>query len=140
MPAAIRAYCQKTGQPVPADEGSVLRCALESVAMKARWVFRMCEELVGQRIQTIHIVGGGVQNRLLCQWIADACARPVLAGPVEATATGNLMMQAVASGHVGSIAQARQIIRESFPIEEYEPQNTAAWAEAFERFEKLVGQ
>ncbi|MCS7305787.1 MAG: rhamnulokinase [Thermoguttaceae bacterium] len=140
MPEAIRDFCRKTGQPEPADEGSVLRCALESVALKARWVFRMCEQLAGQRIEKIHIVGGGVQNRLLCQWIADACNRPVLAGPVEATATGNLMMQAVASGHVGTIAEAREIIRRSFPMDEYEPQNTAAWDEAFSRFEKLIGQ
>lgn len=137
MPEAIRAFCRKTGQVEPTDEGSVLRCALESVALKARKVFRMCEELVGRRIEKIHIVGGGTQNRLLCQWIADACDRPVLAGPVEATATGNLMAQAVAAGRIGSIADAREIIRQSFPMHEYLPQNPAAWEAAFARFEKM---
>ncbi len=100
MPEAIRAFCRKTGQPVPEDNGAVVRCALESVAMKFRQVLGMCEELSGGRIETIHIVGGGTKNRQLCQFAADACGRRVVAGPVEATATGNLMMQAVAAGDV----------------------------------------
>ena len=79
-------------------------------------------------------VGGGTQNRQLCQAAADACARRVVAGPVEATAIGNVMMQAVAAGDVGSIAQAREAIRNSFAVDEYEPQNTAAWDEAYGRF------
>ena len=134
MPEAIRAFCRKTGQPVPEDEGAVLRCALESIAMKFRQVLGMCEELGGGRIETIHIVGGGTRNRQLCQAAADACGRRVVAGPVEATATGNVMMQAVAAGDVGSIAEAREVIRRSFAVEEYEPQNTAAWDEAYTRF------
>jgi len=134
MPEAIRQFARNTGQTVPDDEGAVLRCALDSIAMKFRHVLGMCEELCGGRIQTIHIVGGGTQNRQLCQAAADACGRRVLAGPVEATATGNLMMQAVAAGDVGSIAEAREVIRRSFAVEEYEPQNTAAWDEAYERF------
>jgi len=138
MPDAIRAYCQKTGQTVPADEGAVLRCALESLAMKFRQVLAMCEGLAGGRIDTIHIVGGGTQNRQLCQAAADACGRRVLAGPIEATATGNIMMQAVAAGDVGSIAEARDCIRRSFEVEEYRPQNAAAWDEAFGRFQKIV--
>ena len=101
MPEAIRRFCQQTGQAVPADEGAVLRCALESIAMKFRQVLGMCEELAGGRIETIHIVGGGTQNRQLCQAAADACGRRVVAGPVEATAIGNVMMQAVAAGDVG---------------------------------------
>ena len=138
MPEAIRQFCRNTGQTVPDDEGAVLRCALESIAMKFRHVLGMCEELAGGRIETIHIVGGGTQNRQLCQAAADACARRVVAGPVEATATGNLMMQAVAAGDVGSIAQAREVIRNSFAVEEYEPQNTAAWDEAYEKFLEVV--
>jgi rhamnulokinase len=138
MPAAIRAFCQRTGQPAPADEGAVLRCALDSIAMKFRHVLGMCEELAGGRIETIHIVGGGTQNRLLCQAGADASGRRVVAGPIEATAIGNVMMQAVATGDVGSIAEAREVIRRSFEVEEYEPKNTAAWDEAFERFLKVL--
>jgi len=133
MPSAIRGFCRKTGQPIPGDEGAVLRCALESLAMKFRHVLAMCESLSGGRMETIHIVGGGTRNRQLCQAAADACGRPVVAGPVEATAIGNIMMQAVAAGEVGSIAEAREVIRRSFPVETYEPHNTAAWNEGYER-------
>ena len=105
--------------------------------MKFRQVLGMCEELAGGRIETIHIVGGGTKNRQLCQAAADACGRRVVAGPVEATAIGNVMMQAVAAGDVGSIAEAREVIRRSFPVEEYQPQNTAAWDEAYGRFSRL---
>jgi len=139
MPEAIRAFCGKTGQPVPDDKGAIVRCALESLALKSRRVLAMCEELGGGRIETIHIIGGGTKNRQLCQFIADACGRRVVAGPVEATATGNVMMQAVAAGDVGSIAEAREVIRRSFPVDQYEPTNTAAWDEAYERFAKLIG-
>lgn len=134
MPEAICRFCQTTGQPVPEDEGAVLRCALESIALKFRQVFCWCEELAGGRLETIHIVGGGTQNRQLCQAAADACGRRVAAGPIEATATGNLMMQLVATGEVASIAEAREVIRRSFQVEEYEPQNSTAWDEASEKF------
>lgn len=138
MPEAIRQFCQKTGQVAPADKGGVLRCALESIAMKFRQVLGYLEDLNGGRIETIHIVGGGIQNKQLCQAAADACGRRVVAGPIEATATGNVMMQAVAAGDVASIAEAREVIRRSFSVEVYEPQNTAAWNEAYERFLKVV--
>ncbi|MGA2069192.1 MAG: rhamnulokinase family protein [Thermoguttaceae bacterium] len=138
MPDSIRGFCRRTGQPVPEDEGAVLRCALDSLAMKFRHVLGMCEELAGGRIDTVHIVGGGTKNRLLCQAAADATGRRVVAGPAEATAIGNVMMQAVADGAVGSIAQARDLIRRSFPLEPYEPRHTAAWDEAYERFLKLL--
>jgi rhamnulokinase len=138
MPEAIRAFCGRTGQKVPEDKGGVLRCALESIAMKFRHVLGMCEELNGRRIETIHIVGGGTKNRQLCQFAADACGRRVVAGPIEATATGNLMVQAVAAGDVGSIAEAREVIRRSFPVDEYMPQNTAAWDDAYGQFLKVV--
>jgi len=134
MPQAVCEFCRKTNQAVPESEGAVLRCALDSIAMKFRHVLSMCEELVGGRIETIHVVGGGTQNRQLCQAGADACGRRAVAGPVEATATGNIMMQAVAAGEVGSIAEAREVIRRSFEVDEYEPQNTAAWDEAYGRF------
>jgi len=140
MPEAIRGFCRRTAQAVPGDEGAVVRCAVESLAMKIRYVLGMCEELAGGRLETIHIVGGGTQNRQLCQATADACARRVLAGPVEATATGNLMMQAVAAGDVGSIAEAREVIRHSFAVEEYLPHDTAAWDEGYARFAAMIGK
>jgi rhamnulokinase len=139
MPASIREFCTKTGQSPPASEGAVIRCALESIALRYRMVLGFLEELVGGKIETIHIVGGGAQNRLLCQMTADACGRRVVAGPVEATAIGNLAMQAVAQGAIGSIAQAREIIRHSFEVQEYRPKQPQAWGEAYVRFQKLVG-
>jgi rhamnulokinase len=137
MPEAIRDYCRQTSQHVPESEGEVIRCALESLALKYRRVLGWLEELTGGRIATIHIVGGGAQNRQLCQMAADACNRRVVAGPVEATAIGNLMMQAIAAGEVGSIAQAREVIRRSFSVETYEPRDVTEWDEAYVRFEVM---
>jgi rhamnulokinase len=138
MPEAIRAYCRDRGQHVPADEGGVIRCALESLALKYRQVLGWLEALTGGRIATIHIVGGGAQNRQLCQMAADACNRRVVAGPVEATAIGNLMMQAIAAGEVGSIAEAREVIRQSFSVETYDPREPANWEEAYTKFTALT--
>ena len=138
MPVAIRNYCAYTSQDPPANEGAVIRAALESLALRYRMVLGYLEELIGGRIETIHIVGGGAKNALLCQMAADATGRRIIAGPVEATAIGNLVTQAIAQGAIGSIAQAREIIRASFEVQEYRPRQSAAWDEAYERFEKLV--
>ncbi len=138
MPAAIAAFCRQHNEPAPETVGAVIRTALESLAMRYRMVLEWLESLTGGNIATIHIVGGGTQNRLLCQMAADACNRRVVAGPVEATAIGNVMMQAVSSGDVGSITQAREIIAASFPVEEFTPQNPAIWNDAYHRFQKLV--
>ena len=138
MTAAIRDYCTRSGQIAPATEGAIVRAALESLALRYRMVLGYLEELVGGEIKTIHIVGGGAQNRLLCQMTADACNRRVVAGPVEATAIGNLMMQAVALGAVGSISQAREIVRASFAVQEFRPKQSQAWNDAYARFEQLV--
>ncbi len=138
MPAAIREYCRSTNQPVPESEGAVIRAALESLALRYRMVHGWLEELVAGPIETIHIVGGGTQNRELCQMAADATGKRVVAGPVEATAIGNVMMQAVAAGDVADIAQAREVIRASFDVEEYTPKHTHAWDEAYGRFEELL--
>jgi len=138
MPRAIADFCARTGQTVPQGEGAVLRCALDSLAMKFRQVLGHCESLNGGPIETIHIVGGGTQNRLLCQATADACGRRVVAGPIEATAVGNIMLQAVSDGAVGSIAEAREVVRRSFEVEEYEPRNAAAWDEAYGRFTEIA--
>jgi rhamnulokinase len=138
MPEAIRDYCRRTNQPVPGDEGAIVRAALESLALRYRLVFGWLEELTGSRIETIHVVGGGSQNRLLCRFTADACARTVLAGPAEATAIGNVLVQAIAAGDVGSISEARDVVRASFPPVRYEPQEGALWDDAFGRFQPLV--
>ncbi|MCA9162014.1 MAG: rhamnulokinase family protein [Pirellulaceae bacterium] len=139
MPTAIREYCSRTGQPAPNSEGAIVRTALESLALRYRMVLGWLEQLTGGRIETIHIVGGGSINQLLNQMTADACNRRVVAGPVEATAIGNVMMQVVASGGIGSIAEAREVIRRSFDVTEFTPQNPTPWDEAFGRFGRLVG-
>jgi rhamnulokinase len=139
MTEAIRQYCRETDQAVPDSEGAVVRCALESLAMRYRRVLGWVEQLNGQKIETIHIVGGGTQNKLLSQMAADACNRRVVAGPVEATAIGNVMMQAVSAGAIGSIADAREVIRRSFDVEQYVPRNTAAWDDAFGRYQEVAG-
>lgn len=138
MPLAIRKFCGDSGQTIPRSDGDVTRCALESLALRYRMVLNWTEELTGCTIDTVHIVGGGTQNRLLCQMAADACNRRVVAGPIEATAIGNVMMQVVSSGEIGSIGEAREVIRNSFDVEEYTPQNPQPWDEALERFVQLV--
>ncbi len=138
MPGEIREYCRRTGQTVPTDEGATIRCALESLALRYRLVFSWLEDLIGGRIETIHVVGGGTQNKQLCQATADACRRVVLAGPIEATAIGNVLVQAISAGQLGSITEARGLVRQSFPPDRYEPHETAAWDEAFERFRVLL--
>jgi rhamnulokinase len=137
LPGRIADFCRETNQPAPDDEGAVVRCALESLAFKYRRVLGWLEELTGGRIETIHVVGGGVQNRLLCQLTADACRRRVRAGPIEATAAGNVVMQAVAHGELASVAEGRALIRRSFPLAEYEPRPSEACDGAYERFLQL---
>ena len=138
MPARIRAYCARTGQPVPADRGTVARVVFESLALKYRRTLEMLDELVGRRIAVLHIMGGGTQNRLLSQFAANAIGRPVVAGPIEATAAGNILMQMLATGAIGSLAEGRAVIRRSFGTERFEPHDTAAWDEAYARFVTLL--
>src|SRR5690606_16297715 len=114
MPQAIAELCRESGQPVPQTPGATIRCALESIAARSRQVLGYLESLNGRKLETIHMVGGGTQNELLCQLTADACERPVVAGPVEATALGNILVQAWAMGEIGGLAEAREIVRESF--------------------------
>ena len=139
MPQSIADFCGATNQPIPENAGQVIRCALESLALRYRQCLGYLEQLTGGRIDTIHVVGGGTNNRLLCQMTADACGRVVVAGPVEATAIGNVMMQAVAAGEVGSIAEARELIRSSFAVEQYEPRRgqSGDWDAAYAKFETL---
>jgi rhamnulokinase len=138
MPAAMAEFCQRTQQPAPAEPGAFVRCALESLALKYRWTLECMEELHGRTFEVIHVVGGGSQNQLLCQLTADACNRPVHAGPVEATAIGNLLMQARGLGLVGSLAEAREIVGRSFGGQTYEPSRPQDWHEPYERFQRLL--
>jgi rhamnulokinase len=138
MPAALAEFCRRSGQPAPQEPGPVVRCALESLALRYRWVLERLEELTGGKLEVIHVVGGGSQNALLCQLTADACDRPVLAGPVEATAIGNVLLQAVGLGVLGSLAEARAVVRQSFPVQTYTPNHPEYWQGPYERFVQLL--
>lgn len=139
MPARIRELCAKTGQAPVEEPGAVARCIFESLALKYRWVLERAEEVSGQRAETVHVVGGGAQNALLCRLTAAAMRRPVVAGPVEATALGNLMVQAFGRGHVGSLEEIRSVVRSSVEVRTYLPEGEAdEWDEAFGRFSELV--
>ncbi|GAB4548044.1 MAG: rhamnulokinase family protein [Anaerolineae bacterium] len=131
MPARIQAYCQQTNQPVPQSRGAIVRCALESIALKYRWVLERLEEMLGHRLDPLHIVGGGTQNQLLSQLTADAIGRRVITGPIEATTVGNVLMQAMALGHLASLEEVRQVVRNSFEVTTYEPTDRAGWDEAY---------
>jgi rhamnulokinase len=138
MPQALADFCRRTGQPVPVEPGPVIRCALESLALRYRWVLERLEELLGRRLETIHVVGGGCQNELLCQFTADACNRQVLAGPVEATAIGNLLVQAVGLGILSSLSEAREVVRNSFEVRTFTPKDSDRWEGPYERFLKFL--
>ena len=136
LPAAVSAYCHETGQPLPPDQASLVRALLESLALKYAQVLRQLEAVSGRTIAAVHVVGGGSNNALLCQLTADASGLPVLAGPTEATAIGNLLVQAMALGELGSLAEARSVVAASYPVQRYEPRGD--WSEPRERFAALL--
>jgi len=138
MPERIQKYCVDTNQTVPQTKGEILRVALEGIALKYRWVLERLEELTGKRFDPIHIIGGGTKNRLLNQLTADATCRIVITGPVEATAIGNVLMQAIGLKHLSSLADARGVVRKSFTPEVYEPKQPADWDEAYSRLQKVM--
>ena len=138
MPARIRNFCESSGQATPKSRGEFVRTALEGLALRYRSVLEKLETLTSRHIKTIHIVGGGSQNRLLCQFAADATAREVVAGPIEATAAGNILVQAMACGEISSLEEAREIIRSSFKLTHYQPKETEKWDEAYQRFTELT--
>jgi len=140
MPAAIRDFCRESGQPVPETKGALIRCALESIALKYQTVLGCLEEVGGKRVEVIHIVGGGSRNMLLNQFTADACNRAVVAGPVEATVLGNVLVQARACSEIGSLAELRTIVRNSNKLQNFEPRraNVEMWQRARSRFAELL--
>ena len=138
MPKAIQDFCRETGQPVPETEGQIIRCATESLALKYGVTFRQIEELTGKRMEVLHIVGGGSRNDLLNQLTANACGRPVLTGPVEATVMGNILTQVRASGELKSLAEMRDVVRASTDMGRFEPKEDGAWKDAAGRFAALA--
>jgi rhamnulokinase len=139
MRSRIRQFCRQTGQHLPDEPGEVVRCILESLALKYRYVLKMIEHVSQQHFNGLHMVGGGIQNQLLCQWSANAIGKPVWAGPAEGSAIGNLIMQWIAQGVFSDIWEARKVIRESFPVIVYEPEGQEAWEEAYGRFQIVTG-
>ena len=137
MPARIVDFCARTGQVPPSTRGEVVRTILESLALRYRMVLETIEGIVDSRMDTLHIVGGGGQNLLLNQFTANAVGRTVVAGPVEATAAGNVLMQMVAVGEISSLAEGREVIRRSFELTTYVPEDGDEWDRAYERFQGI---
>lgn len=140
MPARIEEFCTRTGQRPPAGKGAVIRTALESLALRYRSVLAMLEEIAGAKLSPLHIVGGGSKNRLLNQFTANALNRSVIAGPVEATSAGNILMQMIGTGELASLAQGRELIRTSFETKVYEPIDPRSWDQAYARFKAVEGK
>lgn len=138
MPARIRDYCRRTGQSVPESVGAVVRCIDESLAMRYHQATLELEGCLGRTYPCLHMIGGGIQSHLLCQMTADACAKPVLAGPVEATVLGNIALQLLSSGAIGSLSEARQIIRASEDIQTYQPEQVERWQQEYHRWEEIT--
>ncbi|MBC8087653.1 MAG: rhamnulokinase, partial [Phycisphaerae bacterium] len=132
-------FCESTRQPAPDTQGAYVQAIFESLALKYRYVLDSLAQVAGQTFRTIRVVGGGARNAVLNQYLADATGCRVLAGPVEATALGNLVMQLVATGAVESIAAGREIVARSFPPDVFEPRESGAWDEAYPRFRQYVG-
>src|ERR1700730_2583514 len=137
MPQKIAAFCLETGQPAPETPGQFVRCIFESLALLYRVTSEELEQLTGRTIRRLHIVGGGSQSGLLNQFAASATGRQVVAGPAEATAIGNVLLQAIALGHLGSLAVVRQAVRDSFALQPCEPIAPEAWGAAYQRFIEL---
>ena len=137
MPGKIKEFCMRTGQKAPGTKAEIVRCIMESLALKYRMVLDELEELAGYEIPVLHVVGGGCRNEMLCRFTANAIGKPVIAGPVEATAIGNLVCQLLALGEVGSLKEARLMIKRSFPTTEYLPVQIDDWKCAYEKFKQL---
>ena len=139
MPEKIAGFCRETNQPAPVSHGAYVRCVYESLALFYRSTLRKLERLTGKKIEKLHIVGGGSKDATLNQFAANALKIPVFAGPAECAALGNLLVQAIALGHVASHAAAREIVRNSFELKMFTPQDSAQWDAAATRFEELAG-
>ena len=138
MPQKIRNFCEKTGQKVPETEGEIIRCAAQSLALKCRMVADALEDVQGKELSAIHMLGGGIKDTMVTSFVANATGKRVVAVPVEATSTGNAVVQLMALGKISSLTEARGIVRDSFPIKVYEPQDQEDWNAAYERFKKIA--
>ncbi|MEZ5103139.1 MAG: rhamnulokinase [Draconibacterium sp.] len=137
MPNAIQQYCKETDQPIPETKSEIARCIYDSLVLKYKFTIKQIESVTGNKIEKLHIIGGGVHNKMINQLTADATGISVFAGPAEATAVGNIMMQAKAMGIVNSLNEIREVVRNSFEVIEYQPQPEHDWEAAFQDFVKL---
>jgi rhamnulokinase len=139
MVSRVRSFCKETGQTPPEGPAAIARCVFESLALKYGYAIEQAQSLTGRNVGSINVVGGGSQNDLLCQLTADASGITVVAGPVEATAMGNVMVQAYAQNRVGSLEEIRAVVRDSFEASTYEP-SAGEWSGSRERFSKLLDE
>ncbi len=133
LPGRIRTYCEKTGQSVPKDAGEIVRCIYESLALKYRSTMQQMQQLTGKKCEVLHMVGGGTKAKMLCRFAANACGIPVVAGPVEATALGNAVVQMIALGFIKDLQAAREVIAKSMDLAVYQPQSDG-WDAAYQSF------
>ncbi len=138
MPERIERYCRNTGQYVPQSAGEVVMCICQSLALKYRMTVESLEQVLGRKLPVIHMVGGGIKDKLLCSLTADVTGREVIAGPVEATSVGNLVIQSMALGKVKNIREARGIVRDSFPTEIFKPRDSQRWDQPYETFKNII--
>jgi len=136
MPKRVVEFCKKTGQYVPESMGEILRCIYQSLAMKYRLAVEGMEKITGQKYTCIHMIGGGIKDQLLCQMTADACGIKVVAGPVEATVTGNIITQMMHFGLIKDESEAKKIIIDSTDIKTFTPNGTDEWEKHFEEYKK----
>jgi len=140
MCVAVQRFCAESGQPVPETPGEIARCVFESLSFSYRAVVESLARITRRELRTVRVVGGGCLNHFLCQMTADACGREVVAGPVEAAALGSGLLQAVATGHLRNLAEARAALAESVACDVYQPQSGAAWAEAYARYRAVAAR
>ncbi len=140
LPGNVKEYCRRTGQHVPETRGEVMRCIYESLAMKYKYTFENLQKITGKHYHTIHILGGGIKDGLLCRMTADACGVPVKAGPAEATVTGNALVQLIALGEIGDLSEARKVVRDSTPLKVYTPSSPEEWDAHYGAFLKAIGR
>ncbi len=138
MPEAIRLYCRKTNQPVPVTKGEIARCIYDSLVLKYKHTIKQIEDITGRKIEKLHVIGGGAKNAMLNQLTADATGIPVFSGPIEATAIGNVLMQAKALGVINSLAELREVVRNSFEVIQFYPVQNSGWEEAYEKMKNLL--
>lgn len=137
MPKAIQEFCAKTNQPVPETKGEIARCVYDSLVLKYKYTIKQIESVTGNKIEKLHIIGGGANNKIMNQLTSNATGIPVFAGPTEATAIGNILLQAKALGLVKSLEEIREVVRNSFEVTEYKPMRDLDWEKAYLKFEKL---